>query len=257
MRHLYHDDLSRQQRGQGKIVGRGVAMAVKQRPVVTASRAVSSSVNCWKKRDEGNQSGDGVGHHDSKRKNMKYFAKKGGSKAGPKGAAGQKWCSVHKTATYSDGGCYAQGVPRPKSGDAHFAPAVLTAGSPPVIDDNNEPSLNFEDDFDHGLACSALATGSGGGISDPYPDKFTMLVNSGASDHFVDDELVPGLRQRVKGLNILQKPKSIATVGDKQVFHTATGTICGHIHQPVQPAYSCAHLRMNRTRGWDATASPL
>ena len=188
--------------------------------------------NFWKKRDEDNQSGSGGNHHDNKRKNKKSFGKKGGSKTGSKGAAGQKWCSVHKTTVHSDDKCYAQGAPRPKRGGVNLASAVLTASSPPVNDDDNAPSLNFNDDFDKGCARSAVTTANGGRISGLNSENFTMLVDSGASDHFVDEELVPGLRQRMRGLKILDEPKPIETAGNKKCFATAQGNICGHIINP-------------------------
>ena len=56
-----------------------------------------------------------------------------------------------------------------------------------------------------------------------------MLVDGGASDHFVDDELVPGLRQCMTEYEKLDQPKPIETAGNKKVFTTATGTIRGHI----------------------------
>ena len=58
------------------------------------------------------------------------------------------------------------------------------------------------------------------------------LENSGASYHFVDEDLVPGLRQRIRGLRILEEMKHIETAGNKKVVTTATGTICGHIVNP-------------------------
>ncbi|CAN0529167.1 unnamed protein product, partial [Laminaria digitata] len=54
-------------------------------------------------------------------------------------------------------------------------------------------------------------------------------VDSGASDHFIDDELLPGLREGMKEYKTLTEPKPIETAGNKKVLATATGTICGHI----------------------------
>ena len=57
-----------------------------------------------------------------------------------------------------------------------------------------------------------------------------MLVDSRASDHFVDDELNSNLRERMSGYKTLDEPKPIETAGKRNVFATATGTIlCGHI----------------------------
>ena len=59
-----------------------------------------------------------------------------------------------------------------------------------------------------------------------------MLVDSGASDHFVGEGLVSGLRQRIRALRILEEPKPIEITRDKKDFATATGTICGHFINP-------------------------
>ena len=183
--------------------------------------------NCRQKRNEAHNS-TGGGAYDKKPKTKKYFGGKAGSTAGSKGASGQKWCSVHKTTSHSDEGCYAQGAQRPEHKGAHLATAVLSAGSPPVNDDEN-PSLNFDDDFDKGFAFSGLTTRNDGGITVSNPDVFTMLVDSGASDHFVDSELIRGLQQGMVEYRKLEQPKPIETAGNKQVFATATGKICGHI----------------------------
>ena len=56
-----------------------------------------------------------------------------------------------------------------------------------------------------------------------------MLVDSGASDHFVDGELIPGLLQCITDNQKLGQPEPIETAGNKKVFATATGTIRRHI----------------------------
>ena len=211
MRHLYLDDLSRSNGAKGKIAGRNVTITqLEKRPALTAGRmAISSATNCWKKRGKDKQSGSDGNHHDNSRKNKKYFGKKDGSKAGSKGAAGQKWCSVHKTTTNSDNMCCAQGARRSKCGGANLASAVPSASSPPTNNDDDAPSLNFDDDFDKGFTCSVLTTASDGRISGLNSETSTMLVDSGASDHFMDEYLVPGLRQRIRGLRVPDEPKPI------------------------------------------------
>ena len=87
--------------------------------------------------------------------------------------------------------CYAQGAPRPKRGGANLDSAAMPASSPPTNDDDNAPSLNFDDDFVKGFACSALTTASDGRTSGFNTKAFTMLVYSGASDHFVDERFNP------------------------------------------------------------------
>ena len=232
MRHLYLEYPFHSNGAKGKVAARGEAMTARTTTSNHCGRDGHLIRNCRKKRDEDKKSGGDGNHHDNQpKKNKKLFGKKGRSKVGSKGAAGQKWCSVHNATTHSDDMCYAEGAPRPKRGGANLASAVLSASSPPANDDH-APSLKFDDDFDKGLACSALNTASDGRISRLHCEKFTMLVDSGASDHFVDEDLVPGLRQRIRGLGILEEPKPIETAGNKKVFVTATGTICGHIINP-------------------------
>lgn len=50
-----------------------------------------------------------------------------------------------------------------------------------------------------------------------------MLADSGASDHFVDDELIPGLHRGVREYKKLKKPRPTEISGTKE-FATATGT---------------------------------
>ena len=72
-----------------------------------------------------------------------------------------------------------------------------------------------------------------------------MPVDSGASNYFVDEDLVPGLQQRIRGLRILEGPKPIETAENKKVFAPATGTICGHVMNPSGkpiPVFISAYL---------------
>ena len=56
-----------------------------------------------------------------------------------------------------------------------------------------------------------------------------MLVDSGASDHLIDEELIPRLRNSMRDYKKLKDPKTIMANGNKKVFATATGTIWGYI----------------------------
>ena len=63
-----------------------------------------------------------------------------------------------------------------------------------------------------------------------------MLVDSGASDHLRDEELIPRLRKSVRDYKKLMRDyknlkdsKTFMTNGNKKVFATATGTIWGYI----------------------------
>ena len=171
MRHLCLDYLSRNNGAKGGIPGRGVAMASETSACSHCATEGHVARKYGKKRGETNKSGgDAGGDHDKKQKGKKYFGKKTGSKAGgAKGASARKWCSVHKTTTHSDEGCYAHGAPLPEPKGAHLASAVLGAASSPADADAN-PSRNFDYDFDKGFAFSGLTTDSGGGVSVSNPN---------------------------------------------------------------------------------------
>ena len=54
-----------------------------------------------------------------------------------------------------------------------------------------------------------------------------MILDRGASDHLVDVELIPRLRDNMN--KKLKESQIIVTAGNKEVLATATGTIWGHI----------------------------
>ena len=129
---------------------------------------------------------------------------------------------MHKTASHDDTECYKQGAPRPpQSGRAHTAPAVQGASTRP--NDDQKPSLKFDDCFEYGFAFTGLLPGSGKRVFHPngsgnnnnrgfhpnsdgsgnrgfHPnnDRFTMIVDSGASDHLIDEELILRLRKNMR-----------------------------------------------------------
>ena len=82
-------------------------------------------------------------------------------KARSKDRADQKWCSVHKATSHSVEEYYTQGAPHPpQSGHAHIVFAVLGTRTRPA-DDDEKPTLNFNDDFNDGFAFTGLLLGSG------------------------------------------------------------------------------------------------
>ena len=164
-------------------------------------------------------------------------------KAASNVGAEHKWCSVHKITSHDDTECYKQGAPRPpQGGRAHTTSAVQGASTRP--NDDEKPSLNFDDGFEEGFAFTGLLAGSGNrgfhprgfhpnGSGNrgfhPSSERFTMLVNSGASDHLIDEELIPRLRKSMRDYKKLEDPKTIMNNENKKVFATATRTIWGYI----------------------------
>ena len=69
-----------------------------------------------------------------------------------------------------------------------------------------------------------------------------MNVDSRASDHLVDEELIPRLRDSMQDYEKLKEPKIIVTAGHKEIFATATGTIWGYI---ADQAGQCVPVRIS------------
>ena len=232
MRRLYFDDHSRN--SDTKIVGRGVAVTA----VSTCSHCGKQghyARNGWKRKDDNDSKSTGA---YNKQKNKESSNGKAASNV----RAEHKWCSVHKPASHDDTECYKQGAPRPpQSRRAHTSSAVQDPSTRPKEDEM--PSLNFDDGFEGGFAFTGLLAGSGNRGFYPrgfhpngsgnrrfHPNsvKFTMLVDSGASDHLIDEELIPRLRKIMRDYEKLKDSKTIMTTV-KKVFATATGTIWGYI----------------------------
>ena len=56
-------------------------------------------------------------------------------------------------------------------------------------------------------------------------DNFSMMVDSGASDHYVDDKLVPGIKSKMINLQEINPAREITTAGMHTLYGTATGDI--------------------------------
>ena len=76
---------------------------------------------------------------------------------------------------------------------------------------------------------SAFATWTSGWTLQPNSNEITMLVDSGVTEHFLDDELIPGLKNRTMSSTLLDVPKTIITAGNRKLLGTMTGTINGTI----------------------------
>ena len=180
MRHMFLDEQSRNGT-KGLIAGRG--------SVMTAVTSEQDIICYWCKNR---------GH--SKKDCPKFK-----SRTKPAGAA--KWCSVHRTTTHRNEECYSQGATRPtKNASVSLACTncrhCTSADSKEPTVDNTEPShsdkpvINFagsSDDFDGGFM---YAAGMPGRFT-PSAKGATLLVDSGASESFLDDELIPDLKTRM------------------------------------------------------------
>ena len=60
-------------------------------------------------------------------------------------------------------------------------------------------------------------------------DHLTMLVDSGASGHYFDYQLHPGLKDQLVNYKELEKPRKLVTAGRHVLRRTATGTAPGVI----------------------------
>ena len=84
------------------------------------------------------------------------------------------------------------------------------------------------------------------------PRTLTTLMDSGTSGHYFDDELRPGLKDKLLNYKPLERPHKILTAGRHVLPGTATGTISGKIidtdgnKHPVEHAGLVAPGRHNR-----------
>ena len=208
MRHMFLDEQSRNGT-KGRIAGRG--------SVMTAVTSEQDIICYWCKNR---------GH--SKKDCPKFK-----SRTKPAGAA--KWCSVHRTTTHRNEECYSQGATRPtKNASVSLACTncrhCTSADSKEPTVDNTEPShsdkpvINFagsSDDFDGGFM---YAAGMPGRFT-PGAKDATLLVDSGASESFLDDELIPDLKTRMREFKTLSTPREITTAGNHTLHGIGTGII--------------------------------
>lgn len=76
---------------------------------------------------------------------------------------------------------------------------------------------------------SAFVTSSSGRTFRLINSKMTMLVDSGATEHFLGDELFPDLKDRLDNPTQLNVLETIITAGNRNLLGTMTGTIHGTI----------------------------
>ena len=206
IRHMFLDEQSRNGT-KGRIAGRG--------SVMTAVTSEQDIICYWCKNR---------GH--SKKDCPKFK-----SRTKPAGAA--KWCSVHRTTTHRNEECYSQGAARPTK-NASVSLACTNCRHCTSADskepNNTEPShsdkpvINFagsSDDFDGGFM---FAAGMPGRFT-PSAKGATLLVDSGASEFFLDDELIPDLKTRMREFKTLSTPREITTAGKHTLHGIGTGII--------------------------------
>ena len=207
MRHMFLDQQSRNGT-KGRIAGRGTAM--------TTKTSTDHNVYFFKCKERGH----------TKRKCPKFK-----SRTKPDGAA--KWCLVHRTISPSDEECYSQGATRSnkKASFAHCS----SGNNKPTVDttaaakhneptDSEKPFIDFagsNNDFDGGFMFTAAATKR----FTPSTKGATLLVDSGASESFLDDELISGLKEMMREFKELSTPKEITTAGKHTIYGVGTGII--------------------------------
>ena len=151
-----------------------------------------------------------------------------------------KWCSVHRTTSHSDEECYSQGAIRSNkkasvsltcascadysSGNNKSTADTTAAAKDNESPDSEKPVINFagsNNDFDGGFTFTAAATRR----FTLSTKGTTLLVDSGASESFLDDELIPGLKERMRESKKRSTPKEITTAGKHTIYGVGTGII--------------------------------
>ena len=84
----------------------------------------------------------------------------------------------------------------------------------------------------------------------PNSGRLTMIADSDAADHFVDDELIPGLRQRTMTYKKLEEPKPIDTAGNERSSQPHPA-LCWGMSSTKLVSLSGSHL--SHDRSWPGT----
>ena len=148
-------------------------------------------------------------------------------KAASNVGAEHKWCSAHKNCLARRHGMLQARSAKPTAEWTRSRCLCCTRREhKPQRRRKSVPQLRrwFEERF----AFTGLLAGSGNRRFHHNSDKFTMLVDSGASDHLIDEELIPRLRKSMRDNKKLKESKTILTNG-KILFAKATGTMWGYI----------------------------
>ena len=171
-------------------------------------------------------------------------------KASKKGTASKtKWCSLHNTTSHNDAECKAQAAGKSSQdspaqqtrGKGHNANAATQEKTSEEVTVSKDDLVSVKKRITTSLQeqDSATAPGSGNsmGFSFTAADvhilsasteetvKMTMVVDSGASDHYVDDERVKGIKQLMFDYQEFNTPRTITTAGRHTLLGTATGKL--------------------------------
>lgn len=206
MRNVYLDNLSRRKATAGRIAGRGIAMAAHSTPGLSDTTCYDCkgighySYDCPSPLNSGGDSNENGDNHDNHQTGRRKGGQGSKSKQGSGDGGGQKWCSLHNSTTHNDADCHTQ---------------KYVASSADII--GTHSSTDFEDGFSWMATC--------GRSFQANSHTMTMLVDSGATEHFLDDELIPGLKDILLDYELLDNPKKIAAAGQRVLLGTATGVL--------------------------------
>ena len=147
-----------------------------------------------------------------------------------------KWCQLHNTPNHSNAECHAQAAGRQASAASFSRSRGPSEDATSQTD--GEPSSG-----DH-RAISATTTSTPQEATEPYSgstggftwmathttaseskDEFSMLVDSGASAHFIDSNLLPDLHEFLFNRRELQPRMVIQTAGLRSIYGVATGQL--------------------------------
>ena len=214
MRHMVLDQQSRDWT-KGRIAGRGTAM--------TTKTSTDHDVYCFKCKERGHTMRDCP--------NFKPRTKLDGA---------AKLCSVHRTTSHSDEECYSQGATRPNkkasvslacascahcpAGNNKSTADTTAAAKDNETPDSGKPVINFagrSNDFDGSFMVTAEARRR----FPPSTKGSTLLVDGSVSESFLDDELIPGLKERMRKFKELSTPNEITTAGKHTIYGVGTGII--------------------------------
>lgn len=137
--------------------------------------------------------------------------------------SGQTWCSYHRSKTHNTDMCRARQTDKPPvpatasgpTSGTHVAASTSAPSSADVpVDYDSTP-------FDGGFLFSASSSTP---TASSNTDTITLLIDSGATEHYLDSYLVPGLLD-MSDFRALLVPKSIVAAGGHVLRGTHSGVL--------------------------------